>query len=99
MNNIEQMEVLRNNEVTTDQDSVKLKMWKILRKQFPRGEMEYFSQMFIILVVVIVALYNLSCDCELVTFWVTILSSSLGYILPNPKRKKRFIRENKDECE
>ena len=64
-------------------------LWNVLGREFPRGEIVFFGQLFIITIVVIAAVYNLSVDCGDSTMWVTLLSACLGYVLPNPSIPKR----------
>ena len=63
--------------------------WPMFGKLVPRGEIVFFSQMLIITIVVSVSLYNLTRDGESDRLWVALLSSCLGYILPNPTLNKK----------
>ena len=47
----------------------------------------FYVQSLLILIVVITALVNLTIGTEHTNFWSCLLSSCLGYILPNPKIK------------
>ena len=47
----------------------------------------FFVQSALILIVVVTALVNLTIGTDHINFWSCILSSCLGYILPNPKIK------------
>ena len=58
--------------------------WHIMGKRFPRSEVMFFSQMTIVTIVIIGAVYNLTVGHENPTLWTALLSSCLGYILPNP---------------
>ena len=54
----------------------------------------FLSQLLLIYVVVIVSLYNLTqgkCTEEQRQLWVALLSSCLGYLLPNPSIDKRTL--------
>jgi hypothetical protein len=59
--------------------------WSFFGKQIPRTEIVFVAQVFIVYVVVIVALVNLTRDHDTSTLWTALLSSCLGYLLPNPR--------------
>jgi hypothetical protein len=63
------------------------RLWRIFGKRLPRGETVFFTQMFLIFIVVAVALYNLTKGCGEDKFWIGLLCSVIGYCLPNPKIK------------
>lgn len=45
----------------------------------------FYSQIFIVVIVVLACLINLSLKIEPQTLWITLLTSCVGYILPNPR--------------
>ena len=51
---------------------------------FREVKLRFFSQMTIVTIVIIGAVYNLTVGHENPTLWTALLSSCLGYILPNP---------------
>ena len=54
----------------------------------PRSEVLFFTQAGLIYIIVITCLLKLALDkpsCEDMTFWVSLLSGSVGSALPNPK--------------
>lgn len=61
-----------------------MKWWKCFGELYPRQEVVYCLQMFIIYVVIFAAIGNLTCGTDQANLWIALLSSSLGYILPNP---------------
>ena len=63
-------------------------MWYFRNNTFPKDEAVFFSQLFIITIVVIAAVYNLTTSNGKTTLWTALLSSALGYILPNPQLRK-----------
>lgn len=67
--------------------------WTLMGRQFPRSEIVFFSQMTIIVCVIVASIYNLSSSQENRSLWITLLSSSLGYVLPNPSIDRRSARE------
>ena len=64
-------------------------VWTVLGREFPRSEVVFFSQMIVILVVVLASVYNLTVGHDSATLWTALLSSCLGYILPNPSIPRR----------
>lgn len=60
------------------------KLWTILGRRLPRNEIVFFCQIILIYGVTIVALISLSRGSEPVNLWVALLTSCLGYVLPNP---------------
>ena len=58
--------------------------WTILGRELPRGEIVFFTQMLLIFTVITASIYNLTTRHEDKSLWITLLSSSLGYVLPSP---------------
>lgn len=57
----------------------------------------FSSQVLLIFIVVITSLINLSIGCDNPNFWTVVLTSCLGYIMPNPKLKfENNIKESKE---
>lgn len=52
-----------------------------------RSKVTFIIQIIIITVVILTALLNISLNLGNKELWVMLLSSCLGYILPNPKLK------------
>ena len=71
-------------------------MWRCLGHKVPRNEIVFCCQMLVIFVVVGVSLYNISTNHPDLHLWTILLSSSLGYILPNPRLKTRIIKIRQD---
>ena len=75
--------------VTESRTTENNKEWAVLGKQFPRSEVRFFTQVFILYVVIITCLVNLSFGKnDLSSLWITLLSSSIGYLLPSPSIQK-----------
>ena len=55
--------------------------------KFPKQEIVFFTQVILIYVVIIFALVNISLGTQ-GKVWYLLLTSCLGYMLPNPKIKK-----------
>ena len=62
--------------------------WPVFGHRLPKAEIVYFCQTLIIFIVVVTSIVNLSLGNDEGKLWTALLSSSLGYILPNPKLKK-----------
>ena len=55
---------------------------------YPKSEVVYFVQVILIYIVVIISIVNLTMNRGDGKLWTALLSSCLGYILPNPSLKK-----------
>lgn len=65
---------------------------------FPYSEdLLFVVQVFVILIVVITSVVNLSCENGNLQMWTALLSSSLGYILPNPKLEAQSKRHQETD--
>lgn len=62
--------------------------WHLLGTRVPQAEIVYFCQMIIVYIIIITSIINLSLHNGSSELWITLLSSSIGYALPNPKLKK-----------
>ena len=49
----------------------------------PKAEIVYFSQMLIVYVIIITSITNLSLQNGSTELWISLLSSCIGYALPN----------------
>lgn len=59
--------------------------WSFGCFQLDKDCIVYFSQIVIISACVATSLYNLCNNTNNKDFWIALLSSMTGYILPNPK--------------
>jgi hypothetical protein len=66
--------------------------WNIFGYQVPKSEIVFFSQVILIYTIVITSIVNLSLGTNEGEnkVWIALLSSSFGYLLPNPTLKKRM---------
>ena len=62
--------------------------WHLLGTRVPQAEIVYFCQMIIVYIIIITSIINLSVQNGSTELWVSLLSSSIGYALPNPRLKK-----------
>ena len=67
------------------------KVWTVLGKDIPRSEVVFFSQMFIICIIVIASIYNLSVGDEKSSLWIALLTSSCSYLIPPPSHMRKKI--------
>ena len=61
--------------------------WKIFGRTVPKGEVVFFCQVIVILIVIISAIINLSLQNGITEMWISVFAYSLGAILPQPKLK------------
>lgn len=57
-------------------------------------EIIFIAQIFVIVFVIVVSIINLSLSKEDTNLWTILLSSSFGYILPNPRINKNNTNSN-----
>ena len=57
--------------------------------KYPNQEIIFFSQVVLIYIVVIACVINLSFTDNNVCLWSSLLSGSVGYLLPSPKAKRK----------
>ena len=63
--------------------------WNVFGKPLPQSEIVFFAQIILIYAVVGVSLFNLSRGHGDSQLWTALLSSCLGYLLPNPSMNKK----------
>lgn len=81
------MEGLPTDAVSQDSQTVR---WPLCGRVYPKHEIVFFAQIVLLYTVIITSLYNLTRTTENKDLWITLLSSCVGYLLPNPQ-----IRKNK----
>ena len=62
--------------------------WHIFGTECPKGDIMFLCQVVVLYTVIIVSVYNLTVGQVDSTLWTALLSSSLGYLLPNPSMKQ-----------
>ena len=72
-------------EVASNQD------WQILGVKVPKNEVVFFSQVIILYIVIITCIVNLSINTQHNEVWIGLLSSSIGFLLPNPSIKRNKV--------
>ena len=67
--------------------------WSLFGSKVPKSEIVFFCQVIVIYTVIVVSIYNLTVGGGNSNLWTSLLSSSIGYSLPNPTIKfKKKIR-------
>ena len=62
--------------------------WHLFGTDWPKSEIVFLCQVFILYTVNVVSIYSLTFGHTDSNLWTALLSSSLGYLLPNPSLKK-----------
>ena len=75
--------LLRNINNNSDQHRT-TRLWNVFGRRLPRSEIVFFCQTFIIYVVVVTSLVNLTLKNGPINLWIALLGSCLGYLLPHP---------------
>ena len=68
-------------------EQVEGRTWCCSGTRVPKAEIVYLCQVLIILSVVFASIYNLTNNQGDQQLWVALLSSCMGYLLPNPSIK------------
>ena len=63
--------------------------WRLFGSNVTRSEVVYITQVILIYIIVITCIVNLSIKVGDSNLWTALLSSCLGYLLPNPTLKKK----------
>ena len=61
--------------------------WCCSGTRVPRAEIVYLCQITVVLIIVLASIYNLSTHTGDQQLWTALLSSCMGYLLPNPTIK------------
>ena len=68
--------------------------WNVFRSDVPKEEIVFFTQVILIYVIAITSIVNLTMEAKHETLWTSLLSASLGYMLPalqlNNLKKKQI---------
>ena len=68
--------------------------WNVCGSDVPKEEIVFFTQVILIYIIAITSIVNLTIKATNDTLWTSLLSASLGYMLPAPQlntRKKKQI--------
>ena len=79
------------------------RLWDVFGRRVPRSEIVFFCQTFIIYVVVVTSLVNLTLKNGPINLWIALLGSCLGYLLPHPSidnnNTRRWTHHQQEEEE
>ena len=79
------------------------RLWDVFGRRVPRSEIVFFCQTFIIYVVVVTSLVNLTLKNGPINLWTALLGSCLGYLLPHPSidnnNTRRWTHHQQEEEE
>ena len=64
--------------------------WHLFGTECPKEEIVFLCQVVILYTVIVVSIYNLTVGHGNSTLLTALLSSSLGYLLPNPSMKRGY---------
>ncbi len=73
--------------------------WELFSRRFPRSEVVFFCQIIILFVVIVAAIVNLTLQTSDIQLWTALLSSSIGYILPNPRLQDNRSTTNQENSQ
>ena len=62
--------------------------WNVFGNKIPKEEIVFFTQVILIYIVCVACIINLSIGNGNSNLWTSLLSGSLGYLLPAPKLRK-----------
>lgn len=72
--------------------------WRFCGGVIPAREIVFFSQIIVVYFIIGASIYNLSIENDRPVLWTSLLSSSIGYILPNPALKvKKHVLVNNEQ--
>lgn len=72
-------------------------LWTIFGQKLPESEVVFFAQIAILYLIIACSIYNLSVSKDNNTLWISLLSSCLGYMLPQPTLKRKLFHSSKNE--
>ena len=78
----------QNAEDTSSSGSSSSTPWHLFGTVCPKEEIVFLCQVLVLFTVIIISIYNLSTGHENSNLWTALLSSSLGYLLPNPTLRR-----------
>lgn len=65
--------------------------WCCCNKEIPSSEIVFFTQIIVVYLVIITCIANLTLGNNPHDLWISLLASSLGYILPSPTMRGRDL--------
>ena len=93
----EEEEAVEEHECSTDAQSEKDSTpWHLFGTVCPKDEIMFLCHVIFLFTVILISIYNLTTRHENSNLWTALLSSSLGYLLPNPTLRRigdLFLRD------
>ena len=71
----------------------------IFGKKYPKAELTYVTQVLVILILILTAIFNLSFNSEHHDLWLGLLCSAAGLILPAPFYPRKTEKEELNTIE
>ena len=62
--------------------------WHLFGNVCPKEEIVFLCQVLVLFTVILISIYKLTTGHENSNLWTALLSSSLGYLLPNPTLRR-----------
>ena len=62
--------------------------WHLFGTVCPKEEIVFLCQVVVLYTVILISIYNLTTGHANFNMWTALLSSSLGYLLPNPTLRR-----------
>ena len=62
--------------------------WHLFGIVCPKEEIVFLCQVLVLFTVILISIYNLTTGHKNSILWTALLSSSLGYLLPNPTLRR-----------
>lgn len=59
--------------------------WNTVCGKLPKREIVYFCQVLAIYIIIIACIVNLTLGSDKDTLWASLISASVGFLLPSPK--------------
>ena len=75
----------RTDGASSEQDSTP---WHLFGTVCPKEEIVFLCQVVVLYTVILISIYNLTTGHANSNLWTAMLSSSLGYLLPNPTLRR-----------
>ena len=66
--------------------------WKMFGEKMPRSEIMYFAQLFMCVALIITCVVMLALHDPNREYWMVVLSSLVGYIMPSPQLQKEKVK-------
>ena len=88
------METVMETQMESPENSSMTGSFKVLGKKVRKPEIVFIFQVIILYIVIITCIINLSLNNGTSELWVSLLSYSLGCILPSPKIKKLSLNND-----